>query len=93
MNRSIQRPIGRFIVADERICHGRPTFVGARILVADVLEQIVAGLAWESIAEGWRGSISKDAIAEAVSLSSEVNVVPVLAKQWSAGSIKPYTLR
>jgi hypothetical protein len=26
MKRSIQRPVGRFIVVDECICHGQPTF-------------------------------------------------------------------
>jgi uncharacterized protein (DUF433 family) len=63
--------IGQFIVADERVCHGQLTFVGTRILVADVLEQVASGLDWESIVADWRGSISKDAIAEAVRLSSQ----------------------
>jgi uncharacterized protein (DUF433 family) len=62
--------LGRFIVADPRICHGQPTFAGTRILVADVLEQVASGLAWESIVGEWRDAISKDAIAEAVRLSS-----------------------
>jgi uncharacterized protein (DUF433 family) len=66
-----QKLIGRFIVADPRICHGQPTFSGTRILVADVLEQVASGLAWESIVEEWRDSISTDAIAEAVRLSSK----------------------
>ena len=61
--------IGRFIVADPRICHGQPTFVGTRILVADVLEQVSLGLAWESIVEEWRDAVPMDAIAEAVRLS------------------------
>ncbi len=61
----------RLIVSDPRICHGQPTFVGTRILVADVLEQVASGLAWVSIVADWRGSISKDAIAEAVRLSSQ----------------------
>lgn len=61
--------IGRFIVADPEICHGKPTFRGTRILVADVLEQIADGLAWETIIEEWRGSISYEAIAEAARLS------------------------
>ena len=50
----IRRVIGRFIVADPAICHGQPTFCGTRILVADVLEQVAAGLAWETIIEEWR---------------------------------------
>jgi uncharacterized protein (DUF433 family) len=61
--------IGRYIVADPEICHGKPTFRGTRILVADVLEQVADGLAWETIVEEWRGSISYETIAEAVRLS------------------------
>jgi uncharacterized protein (DUF433 family) len=59
------RLIGRYIVADAAICQGQPTFRGTRILVADVLEQISAGMALESIALEWRERVSKEAIAEA----------------------------
>ena len=65
------RMIGRYIVADPEVCHGQPTFRGTRILVADVLEQVSAGMAWESIAAEWRDRIAKDAIAEAVRLASQ----------------------
>ena len=60
---------GRYVVTDPDICHGKPTFRGTRILVADVLEQVADGLAWETIIEEWRGSVSYEAIAEAVRLS------------------------
>jgi uncharacterized protein (DUF433 family) len=66
MNRQLY---GRYIVSDPEICHGKPTFRGTRIMVADVLEQIADGLDWETIIEEWHGSITKEAIAEAVSLS------------------------
>lgn len=66
MNRKLY---GRYIVSDPEICHGKPTFSGTRIMVADVLEQVADGLDWETIIEEWRGSITKEAIAEAVSLS------------------------
>ena len=64
--------VGRYIVTDPEVCHGKPTFRGTRILVADVLEQIADGLAWETIIEEWRGSICNEAIAEAVRLSTKV---------------------
>ncbi len=67
----VRRVIGRFIVADPAICHGQPTFRGTRILVADVLEQVAAGIAWETIVEEWRGNVSSDAISEAVRLASQ----------------------
>ncbi len=63
--------IGRYIVTDPKICHGKPTFRGTRIMVADVLEQVAEGLAWESIIEGWHNSISKEAIAEALQLACQ----------------------
>jgi len=68
MNRKLY---GRYIVSDPELCHGKPTFRGTRILVADVLEQVAEGLAWETIIEEWRGRITKEAITEAVSLSRQ----------------------
>ena len=65
------QPLGRYIVADSRICHGKPTFRGTRVFVSDVLDQIAEGMAWESIIEEWHGSISKGAIAEAVQLAKQ----------------------
>ena len=62
---------GRYIISNPEICHGNPTFRGTRILVADVLEQIAEGLAWETIIEEWRGKITKEAIAEAINLSRQ----------------------
>jgi len=63
--------LGRYMIADPDICHGKPTFRGTRILVADVLDQVAAGLAWETIIEEWRGSITQEAIAEAVRLARQ----------------------
>ena len=63
--------LGRYMVADPDICHGKPTFRGTRILVADVLDQVAAGLAWETIIEEWRGSLTQEAIAEAVRLARQ----------------------
>ncbi|NJN97752.1 MAG: DUF433 domain-containing protein [Anaerolineales bacterium] len=63
--------LGRYIVIDPKICHGKPTFRGTRIMVADVLEQVGAGLAWETIIESWDDSIPREAIAEAVQLGRE----------------------
>lgn len=63
--------IGRHIVTDPQVCHGKPTFRGTRVLVADVLEQVASGMAWESIIEEWNGSITTEAIKEAVQLASQ----------------------
>jgi len=63
--------MGRHIVTDPRICHGKPTFRGTRVLVSDVLDQVASGLAWDTIIEEWNESITKDAIKEAVQLASQ----------------------
>ncbi len=65
------RFIGRYIVTDPDICHGKPTFRGTRIMVSHVLEQVAEGTAWETIIQEWRGSITQEAIAEAVRLASQ----------------------
>jgi len=62
--------IGRYIVTDPGICHGKPTFRRTRVLVADVLEQIAGGMAWETVIQEWHGSISREAIAEALQLAT-----------------------
>jgi uncharacterized protein (DUF433 family) len=66
-----RRVLGRYVVADPAVCHGQLTFRGTRIFVADVLEQVAGGVAWESIVESWRGAVSEAAIAEAVRLARE----------------------
>ena len=67
--------IGRYIVTDPEICHGKPTFRGTRIMVVHVLEQIAEGMAWESIIAEWRNSINKEAIAEAVRLAGQAALI------------------
>jgi uncharacterized protein (DUF433 family) len=62
--------LGRYIVADPAICHGKPTFRGTRIMVWQVLEMVASGTAWETIVEEWGGSITKEAIGESVQLAS-----------------------
>jgi hypothetical protein len=39
--------------------------------VADVLDQVANGIAWEAITETWRGAVSREAIAESVRLARE----------------------
>jgi uncharacterized protein (DUF433 family) len=63
--------LGRFIVADPKVCHGQPTVRGTPIFVADVLEQVARGLDWETISKEWHGSITHETIAEAVHLVAQ----------------------
>jgi len=72
------RVLGRYIIVDPAICHGKPTFRGTRIFVTDVLEQVANGMAWETIIEEWRGAITEEAIAEAVRLAREAFITHAL---------------
>lgn len=67
-----RKRLGRYIVADPAICHGKPTFVGTRIMVAQVLKQVAKGMSWDAIMAEWRGDVTKDAIAEAVDLAQRI---------------------
>ena len=62
--------LGKYIVADTRICHGAVTFRGTRILVADVLEMVADGTDWDEICRAWNGWINREAIGEAVRIAS-----------------------
>jgi uncharacterized protein (DUF433 family) len=64
--------LGQYIITDPKICHGKPTFRGTRIMVFQVLEMVATGMAWETIIEQCHNSITKEAISEAVSLASKV---------------------
>ena len=63
--------IGQYIVADPEICHGKPTFKGTRVMVWQVLEMVAEGMDWNEITQEWRGTVSKEAIAEAVHIASK----------------------
>ena len=69
MPRKQRRPLGRYMIADPEICHGKPTFLGTRIMVSQVLKQVAKGMPWDAITAEWRGTVSREAIAEAVELA------------------------
>jgi uncharacterized protein (DUF433 family) len=69
MAKKKRKLLGRFIVADPEICHGKPTFIGTRIMVFQILRQVAKGLSWDEISAMWGGHVPKEAIAEAVQLA------------------------
>jgi uncharacterized protein (DUF433 family) len=72
MKGSVRKELGRFIVADPRICRGKPTFKGTRVTVRDVLSDVERGLSWDFISYRWgEGKITSEAIAEAVQLARQ----------------------
>ncbi len=77
MKTAQRKELGRFIVADARICRGRPTFKGTRVTVGDVLGDVERGFSWDFICYRWGdGKISKEAIAEAVQLARRALLDP-----------------
>ncbi|MCY7410487.1 MAG: DUF433 domain-containing protein [Chitinophagales bacterium] len=69
-----RQQLGKFVIADPKICHGQLTFKGTRVLVAVVLEMAAEGLSWNGIEEQWDHSVSRDAISESVRFPSELIV-------------------
>ncbi len=70
MNGTEQRvELGQFIVADPKICHGKPTYKGTRIMVWQVLAMLERGESWAQIRSAWPGRVSDDAIAETIRLA------------------------
>lgn len=47
--------INKYIVADPKICHGKPTFKGTRIMVWQVLDMLSAGENEKNIQEPFPG--------------------------------------
>lgn len=69
MARTQRKYLGRHVIVDPAICHGKPTFLGTRIMVSQVLKQVAKGMSWDAITAEWRGDITKEALAEAVALA------------------------
>lgn len=58
--------IGRYIVIDDEVCHGKPVFKGARVLVSDVVELLGAGVSIEEIIRDYYPSLNEEMIREAL---------------------------
>ena len=64
--------LGRYIVADPEMCHGKPTFKSTRIMVWQVLDDVADGRSWDFICNvRWGGRIPLAAVAEAVKLAEQ----------------------
>lgn len=76
--------LGKYIVADPRICHGKPTFKGTRVMVWQVLRAVERGESWDDICAAWPHAVTREAIEEALHLAGNVlmepSAVPAVAK-------------
>jgi len=61
--------LGEYIVADQLICHDKPTYKGTRIMVWQILEDLERGESIEAIVQAWGGRVSKAAILETIRLA------------------------
>ena len=66
-----RREYGQYLVADPNICHGKLTFKGTRIFVEDVLDMVSKGMNWDDIIWEYHGSITREAIMDAVSVAGK----------------------
>ncbi len=66
-----RKELGKYLVADPKICDGKPIFRGTRITVRQVLKMVADGKDWETICEEWDGKVSKKAIAEALLVAAQ----------------------
>ncbi|MGA2177296.1 MAG: DUF433 domain-containing protein [Verrucomicrobiota bacterium] len=64
--------LGRFIVADPAICHGKPTFKGTRVMVWQLFEHLALGEPLEEFPRHFPGGVSLEAAREALELGGEL---------------------
>ena len=64
--------IGKYIVMDSEICHGKPVFKGTRIMVWQVLEMLRLGYKEEEILEQFP-SLTKEHIKETLRFAASIS--------------------
>ena len=57
------------ISVDPKICHGKPTYKGTRIMVWQILESLADGESVDELVKAWDGRVSRDAILETIRLA------------------------
>lgn len=60
-----------YVVIDPEVCHGKPVFKGTRVLVADVLEMLAAGMSIEDVLKEYP-QLSEEMIREALRLAAKL---------------------
>lgn len=78
-----RKEYGEYMVSDSKICGGDLIFKGTRVLVKDVLYYVAQGKDWDWIVSGYHG-ISREAIAEAISLASDALISKIESRRRAA---------
>ncbi len=63
--------LGRHIVADPLVCHGKPTFKGTRIMVWQLFEHLALGEAAKDFPKHFPGRVTLEAVQEALELGRD----------------------
>lgn len=64
-------PLSDLIVRSPDVCGGRPTFKYTRIEIAGALDRLAHGESMESIVAGYGGSISHEALLQAIEVATQ----------------------
>jgi uncharacterized protein (DUF433 family) len=71
--------VGKFLVVDPKVCHGKLTFRGTRVPVATVLHFLASGKTMADILGDWP-ELKREAVEEAVELAAAALVERSRAK-------------
>jgi len=63
--------LGKYIVSDANICHGKPTIKGTRIMVSNILGSFAINRNVDEVFKAWGGRVCREAIIECLYLASE----------------------
>ena len=63
--------IGKHLVIDPEVCHGKMTFKGTRVWVEAVLERIGGGDSIDDVLRSWP-ELTREAVEEALHLAGEL---------------------
>ena len=74
--------VGKYIVLDDEVCHGRPTFKGTRVLVSDVIELLAAGLSIEEVVRDYYPSLDEKMVKDALAWAAKV------IRGWRCGEVE-----
>jgi uncharacterized protein (DUF433 family) len=64
--------VDRYVVLDDEVCHGKPTFKGTRVLISDVIELLATGLSIEEVVREYYPSLDEEMIKDALAWAAKV---------------------
>lgn len=64
--------ISKYIVVDNEICHGKPTFKGTRVLISDVIELVADGVSTKEIIRDYYPSLNEKMIKGALEWAANI---------------------